>query len=91
MARSRRIKLSAGLIKLVRELKSLKAAARKLGLFAEDRELLTCPRCGLQEDVDIRGMLLVTAPGNRHCDTGLRLLLSPSEACGGVARIVKRC
>lgn len=64
--------LRAEIILLVRRLKKLQAAARKLGLFAEDRELLTCPRCRLQEDVAIEGRLLVTLPGNRRCDTGLR-------------------
>lgn len=64
--------LRAEIIELVRRLKKLQAAARKLGLFAEDRELLTCPRCRLQEDVAIDGRLLVTLPGNRRCDTGLR-------------------
>ena len=45
--------LRAKLIPLVQRLKRAKKLARKLGLFAEDRELLTCPRCGLAEDVDI--------------------------------------
>lgn len=57
---------------LLRKLKKALAEARRLGLFVEDRELLACPRCGLQEDVAIDGRLLVTVPGNRKCDTGLR-------------------
>lgn len=72
MARSRSKRLSVELISLARKLKKAQAAARKLGLFVEDRELLTCPRCGLQEDVAVDGRLLVTGSGNRRCDTGLR-------------------
>lgn len=64
--------LRAEIIELVRRLKKLQAEARHLGLFAEDRELLSCPNCGLEEDVAIDGRLLVTAEGNRRCDTGLR-------------------
>lgn len=70
--RSRPGGLRAELIALARQLKKVQAAARTLGLFAEDRELLTCPRCGLQEDVAIDGRLIVTVQGDRHCDTGLR-------------------
>ena len=71
--RRRRSKdLGPRLIALVRRLKKIQAAARKLGLFVEDRELLTCPRCGLQEDIAIDGRLLVTVSADRHCDTGLR-------------------
>ena len=72
MARSRSKRLSVELVSLARKLKKVQAAARKLGLFVEDRELLTCPRCGLEEDVAFDGRLLVTVPGNRRCDTGLR-------------------
>jgi uncharacterized C2H2 Zn-finger protein len=72
MARSRSKRLSVELVSLARKLKKVQAAARKLGLFVEDRELLTCPRCGLEEDVAFDGRLFVTVPGNRRCDTGLR-------------------
>jgi hypothetical protein len=64
--------LRAELIELVRKIKRFQVIARRLGLFVEDRELLTCPSCGLQEDIAIDGRLLVAAPGNRGCDTGLR-------------------
>ena len=64
--------LDARLVELVGQLRKIQAVARKLGLFAEDRELLTCHHCGLQEDIAIDGRLLVTVPGSRRCDTGLR-------------------
>lgn len=70
--RTRAKGLRGELLELVRKIKKFQDIARKLGLFIEDRELLTCPRCGLQEDIAIDGRLLVAAPGNRGCDTGLR-------------------
>jgi len=57
---------------LLRELEAAKKRAAKLGLFVEDRDLLACPRCKLEEDVSIEGMLLVTKPSDRSKDTGLR-------------------
>jgi hypothetical protein len=53
----------------------IKAKAKKLGLYAEDRDLIACSRCELMEDVACGGMLLVTAPANREVDTRLRFTL----------------
>lgn len=75
MARSRKKGLSKELIRLVEALQKMKAEAKKLGLFAEDRDLITCSRCGLEEDVASGGMLMVTVPTNRYVDTGLRFSL----------------
>ncbi len=75
MARRRVKGISKELHRLVRELQKLKAEAKKLGMFAEDRDWISCPKCGLEEDVACGGMLLVTAPGNRSVDTGLRFKL----------------
>lgn len=75
MARSRKKGLSKELIRLVEALVKIKAEAKKLGLFAEDRDLIACSRCGLEEDVACGGMLLVTGPANRKIDTGLRFTL----------------
>ena len=41
-----------------RELQRLQLLARQAGLFIDDRELLTCLGCGLQEDVNIDGRLI---------------------------------
>ena len=57
---------------LFRELDKAKKAAAKLGIFTNERELLTCPKCYLQEDVAATGMLFVTTPSDRYHDTGLR-------------------
>ena len=50
-----------GLTTLTRQLEQVKAQARALGIFTDDRELLECPNCGLLEDVTAKG-LLVTYP-----------------------------
>jgi len=49
------------LVELSRKLAKVKAQARALGIFTDDRELLECPNCGLLEDVTAKG-LLVTYP-----------------------------
>jgi predicted RNA-binding Zn-ribbon protein involved in translation (DUF1610 family) len=49
------------LVELSRKLAKVKAQARALGIFTDDRELLECPNCGLLEDVTATG-LLVTYP-----------------------------
>lgn len=82
--------ISPKLETLVRQLVELKAQARQLGLFTEDRDLLTCPRCGLMEDVLIGGRL-VTWPGEGDGrDTGLRFTADHTDhlrftcpRCGG--------
>ena len=40
---------------LATEIAALQAKARTLGLFANDRELLECPDCGLMENVAAAG------------------------------------
>jgi predicted RNA-binding Zn-ribbon protein involved in translation (DUF1610 family) len=62
-----------GLTTLTRQLEQVKAQARALGLFTDDRELLECPNCGLLEDVTAKG-LLVTYPKDSADlkDCGLR-------------------
>jgi len=57
---------------LARKLVLLKEQAKKQGVFVEDRELLTCPKCGLEEDVACQGLLIVYYPSNAGSDTGLR-------------------
>ena len=66
-------KISANLVPLCEKLQELQSYAASLGIFTNDRELLTCPACGLQEDVTIEGMLITH---NCKCpdagDSGLR-------------------
>ena len=51
---------------------ALQAEARALGLFANDRELLACPCCGLVEDVTCTGLLITCRLPALGEDTGLR-------------------
>ena len=46
--------------------------SRAWGLFAGDRELLTCAKRGLLEDVTMSGYLITSRPDSDHEDTGLR-------------------
>ena len=81
--------LADRLAPLVRQIQALQEQARALGLFPNDRELLTCPNCGLAEDV-LAGGQLITTHGPDEPDTGLRVLEPKSDdgpficpGCGG--------
>lgn len=84
--------LADALAPLVRQIQEAQAQARLLGLFPNDRELLTCPRCGLGEDVLSDGRL-VTNVNPAEPDTGLRFIEPEREGarfrcprCGAAAR-----
>ena len=63
----------AGLATLIRQLEQVKAQARLLGIFTDDRELLECPNCGLLEDVTADGLLVTYSRRSRsRKDCGLR-------------------
>lgn len=77
---------------LVRQLQALQEEARRLGLFPNDRELLTCPSCGLGEDVLATGQLITSVDVGQP-DTGLRFIEPTTEdgafvcpACGAEVR-----
>ena len=57
---------------LAEKWQALNNRAKALGLFADDRELLACPRCGLEEDVSSTGELLSCREASVGLDTGLR-------------------
>ena len=67
-----RTRLLEDLRPIVRQLAAVQRQARSLGLFVHDRELLTCPRCGMQEDVAGDGRLMTYRAGGAIADTGLR-------------------
>ncbi len=79
---------------LAAEIAALQAKSRALGLFANDRELLECPVCGLMENVAAAGKGLFTCrPESLDEDTGLRFEeLSRDRfrcpACGATVREV---
>ncbi|MCI0698917.1 hypothetical protein L0337_43815 [candidate division KSB1 bacterium] len=57
---------------LARQVKERQERAKELGMFVEDRDLLACPKCGLEEDVTCHGLLIVSKASKRGVDTGLR-------------------
>ncbi|MDP1589262.1 MAG: hypothetical protein Q8M07_16045 [Prosthecobacter sp.] len=57
---------------LAAEIVALQKQMKALGMFANDRELLECPRCGLMENVSVEGMLFTCTPTDLGTDTGLR-------------------
>jgi len=69
------------IVELVRQLEELKARARTLGMFTDDRELLRCPKCGLIEDVLCGGLLVTYHEEGDRKDTGLRFAESGTEGC----------
>lgn len=66
-------KIPPNILVLVQQMKALQDRAIELGLFIDDRELLTCPNCRLQEDVDIGGQLITYDSDQPDAvDSGLR-------------------
>jgi hypothetical protein len=72
--------VAASVEPLARQLLDVQRQARALGIFVDDRELLTCPKCGLTEDVLSDGRLS-TFYGSPGLDTGLRFV-EPTSADG---------
>lgn len=64
---------------LAQRISALHAEAQRLGIFIGDRELISCPHCGLMEDVDTNGFLLTCRPDSLGVDTGLRFEEVDSE------------
>ena len=65
---------------LARHLTVAKEEAKRLGVFVDDRELLTCSGCGLKEDVSVAGVLLTCRPSSLGNDTGLRFVETDKTA-----------
>lgn len=57
---------------LAAQVNALQATARELGMFTNERELLTCPACGLTEDVTADALLVTYHQDSASEDTGLR-------------------
>jgi predicted RNA-binding Zn-ribbon protein involved in translation (DUF1610 family) len=60
---------------LAAEIVKLQAQMTAAGLFANDRDLLECPKCGLLEDVTVDGMLITCLPEFPGEDTGGKFVL----------------
>lgn len=74
---------SVPLVGLFRQLQQLQAQAKALGIFTDERNLLTCPNCGLFEDVTCDGFLITSrAHAKEPLDTGLRFReIAPDTYC----------
>ncbi len=57
---------------LAKQIQKIKEQQRQMGLFCEDRELLSCHSCNLEEDVTFESFLIVADRSNPSIDTGLR-------------------
>lgn len=86
-------KKPAGILKrsLLRQIGYVHRLAREAGLFLDDRELLSCDRCGLLEDVDITGRLITYKSGEAVFDSGMRFEKGEGDThvcpvCGAPAR-----
>ncbi|MBI5056154.1 MAG: hypothetical protein HZB61_06030 [Nitrospirae bacterium] len=64
--------LSSEIRALTRQIQAIKKQQRQMGLFCEDRELLSCPRCDIEEDVTFEGFLIVSNRATPGVDTGMR-------------------
>jgi hypothetical protein len=65
---------SPSLAALIEGLRDVRARAREVGVFLDDRPLLSCPACGLIEDVSIEGVLITSRDSALGVDTGLRFV-----------------
>ena len=70
---------SGSLRDLAAELVAVQKRAKELGLFTNDRELLTCPGCGLTEDVQLNGQLTTYFGLPNSGDSGLRFIEAGDE------------
>ena len=57
---------------LAGQISALQQKAKALGVFANDRNLVACPSCGLMEDVTSAGLLITSREPDLGQDTGLR-------------------
>ena len=64
----------AGAVERLRDLQDL---AREQGIFVADREIVSCPRCGLVEDVLSDGRLITSREHSPGRDAGLRFVEDP--------------
>lgn len=75
---------------LAEQIVALQQQMKTLGMFANDRELLTCPRCQLMEDVTHDGFLITCREPDLGQDTGLRFeeVVAGSFRCPGCGQTV---
>lgn len=65
-------KLVDRISKLAEGLREVDKLAESYGIFLNDRELLRCPDCGIEEDVLADGRLIVCPIGKPEQETGVK-------------------
>jgi hypothetical protein len=68
----KKTQIPAGMRALVGQIQKIKEQQKRLGLFCEDRDLLSCPRCDIEEDVTFEGFLIVLKRSKPDRDIGIR-------------------
>ena len=66
------VNVDAELLALASALQNAREQAKQLGIFIDDRELLRCHSCGLNEDIEFSGRLITYFGEPGSPDTGLR-------------------
>ena len=74
---------TAPLVGLFRQLQQIQAQAKALGIFTDERNLLTCPNCGLFEDVTCDGFLITSRTFSKELlDPGFKFReIEPATYC----------
>ncbi len=75
----RKAQIPAGMHALAKQIRKIKDQQRRLGLFCDDRELLSCPCCDIEEDVTFEGFLIVVKRSKPGLDIGLRFAAIDEE------------
>ena len=75
----KKTQIPAGMRALAGQIQKIKEQQKRLGLFCEDRELLSCPRCDIEEDVTSEGILIVVKRSKPDRDIGLRFAAIDEE------------
>jgi len=68
----KKAQIPAGMCALAGQIQKIKDQQKRLGLFCEDRELLSCPPCDIEEEVTFEGFLIVVKRSKPNRDIGLR-------------------
>jgi hypothetical protein len=75
----KKVQISAGMRALAGQIRKVKDEQTRLGLFCNDRELLSCLRCDIEEDVTFEGFLIVVKRSKPGRDIGLRFTAVDEE------------
>jgi len=70
--KEKRMEISPRFRVIAKQIQDIKEQHKRLGLFCHDRELLSCPKCEIEEDVTFDGFLIVAHCASPGIDTGLK-------------------